>query len=369
MRAFISNRWVGLLLLVISLGMTPAANSGAHPLDTWHLRSSLPGGQLGFTSVIWDDGLFVAVGGTNLTTSTNGVDWAQHNPALNGSMRKLAAGNGTYVAVGLYGLIASSPDGTNWTERSAATNSFHFTDVTYGNGLFVAVGEAGRILTSLDGTAWGQQNSGVPFRLDKVTCGRGIFVVSYTSGTNLLSADGTNWALRATGMPRNLYTMTYGGGQFLAIDTDRYPWLSPDGTNWVRHGRIAGIRPPEARWGNGQFVVLANPAVEYSSSGDVWRAGATNLVASGVAFANGSFVLAAGTRLYQSDPVVWLETRFPTGYALSGPPGSYTIEAATEIFGASWQAVTNLTLSTSPMLWHREETNGPSFFYRARFEH
>ena len=50
------------------------------------------------------------------------------------SLRGLAYGNGTFVAVG-YSDTLTSPDGITWTPRPLAALS-----VTYGNGIFAGVG-------------------------------------------------------------------------------------------------------------------------------------------------------------------------------------------------------------------------------------
>jgi hypothetical protein len=51
------------------------------------------------------------------------------------------------VAVGILGTILTSPDGVTWTERTSGT-SRNLNSVTYGNGTFMAVGEYGTIVTS-----------------------------------------------------------------------------------------------------------------------------------------------------------------------------------------------------------------------------
>jgi hypothetical protein len=45
------------------------------------------------------------------------------------------------------GTILTSPDGVSWTARTSGTSNSLY-GVTYGNGTFVAVGEYGTILTS-----------------------------------------------------------------------------------------------------------------------------------------------------------------------------------------------------------------------------
>lgn len=355
-------------ILVALFGTLLACRVAAHPLDQWHQRFPVTSGTAGFSDVTWGNDLFVAVGGGLIATSLNGSDWFPHNTGMTGFLRAAAYGNGRFVAVGLNGVIASSPDGTNWTEHISGTNSnHHLFDLVYGGGLFLAAGQSGRILTSHNGVDWSEQQSGTPYNLFDVAYGSGIFLAPLSSGTNLLSTDGTNWIRQPSGTSNNLYTLTYGGGRFLAVDTRLRVWVSPDATHWTEHGSITGIRPPTAGWGNGHFVILANPTIEYSSGGKFWIRSATNLTASGIAFANGTFVLVAGGRLYQSEPVVHLEIVEPATLNLAGPLGLYTIEATDQLAPLTpWHSLTNILVTNSPVRWFDPEAgNAPTRLYRA----
>jgi len=65
----------------------------------------------------------------------------------------VAYGKGAFIAVGLGGIISSSPDGTNWTARTSGTTN-DLQTVTFGNGLFVAMGANGSARTSTNGINW-----------------------------------------------------------------------------------------------------------------------------------------------------------------------------------------------------------------------
>jgi hypothetical protein len=355
-------------LMLALFAMLLADGIYAHPLDRWSQRFAVTNSLAGFADVAWGDERFVAVGAELVATSTNGSDWFLQDSGLTGFLRTVAHGNGRFVTAGLNGVVASSPDGTNWTEHIPGTNSnHHLFDLTYGNGLFVAVGQAGRILISSNGADWSQQQSGTPFNLFDVAYGAGIFLVSLSPGTNLLSIDGINWVRHPSGTSNNLYTIGFGGSHFLAVDTRHHVWMSSDGTNWTARGSITGIRPPTLGWGNGHFVILANSTLEYSGGAGPWMVSATNLTASGIAFANGTFVLVAGGRLYQSDPVVHLQIAGPATFDLAGPRGFYTIEAADDSSAPPlWQSLTNVLVTNSPTRWSDvQASNAPVRFYRA----
>ncbi len=96
---------------------------------------------------------FVVVGdlGT-VMTSTDGLNWYQHDSGTDRNLYSIAYGAGTFVAVGMWGCRLTSSSGIDWTNRSdKQQNSIY--DVVYGNGLFVAVGESGILKTSSDNAA------------------------------------------------------------------------------------------------------------------------------------------------------------------------------------------------------------------------
>ena len=69
-----------------------------------------------------------------------------------------AAAGGLWVAAGASGMLATSPDGINWTQ---GTSSFGTTILTIAhNGVqWVAAGDSGLLATSPDGINWTQGTS------------------------------------------------------------------------------------------------------------------------------------------------------------------------------------------------------------------
>jgi len=75
------------------------------------------------------------------------MGWYKRDSEIEAELDDITYGNGTFVAVGDWGTILTSPDGVKWTKRTSGTKS-DLHGVTYGNGIFVAVGGVGTILTS-----------------------------------------------------------------------------------------------------------------------------------------------------------------------------------------------------------------------------
>jgi hypothetical protein len=74
----------------------------ADPLDTWTLSNPLPT-SLPPWAIVYAIGQFVAVGGTNILTSIDGVKWIQRQSAnlfCPNNEVGIAYGHGQYVAIG-----------------------------------------------------------------------------------------------------------------------------------------------------------------------------------------------------------------------------------------------------------------------------
>jgi len=157
--------------------------------------------------VAWNGTVFVAAGGNGLRvrSTDNGATWTNPAGSQAKHYRAVAFGAGQVVAVGHtydksgpnntdVGVIASTADGLQWTERRAAGETFG--SIAYGNGIFVASTDGATVATSVDGITWTDQAVGAG--------GGGIcftgseFVLWRNSGT-YRSSNGTVWAQVTTG--------------------------------------------------------------------------------------------------------------------------------------------------------------------------
>lgn len=125
----------------------------------------------------------------------------------------------------------TSPNGINWTTRTAATDIFWqsvaFRPASSGvDPLFVAVARTGsgnRVMTSTNGITWTIRAS-PDNSWTGVTYGNGMFVAvgSITPGgvglTGVMtSTDGTNWAVGSTPADNTWNSVTFGNGRFVAV--------------------------------------------------------------------------------------------------------------------------------------------------------
>jgi hypothetical protein len=136
------------------------AQSDNPVLGNWISKTSAS--TLAWTDIAYNDNKWVIVG-RNSTTSQistdNGNTWTNGITAFVGS-KAITFGNGLWVAIRNGGFfttnetVMTSPDGINWTIRTAIGATWN--DVHYANGLFVAVGNS-VIMTSSDGITWTQR--------------------------------------------------------------------------------------------------------------------------------------------------------------------------------------------------------------------
>src|SRR6266403_1706633 len=91
--------------------------------------------------------------------------WHWRNPLPQGnSLQNVVFVNGNWVALGEFGTILSSTDGTNWLRRESGIVDT-LQDCAYGAGRYVIVGDFGAVLTSVDGITWNSQFPGTFYSL------------------------------------------------------------------------------------------------------------------------------------------------------------------------------------------------------------
>ena len=124
----------------------------------------------------------------------------------------------TFVGVGDYGKISKTTNaGSSWDNMTtglspytAPSGSLSLRGVAFGNSTFVAVGQSGTILTSTDGETWTSRTSGTSNYLYDIAFGNSTFVAVGQSGTILTSTNGTSWTTRTSGTTNALYGVSFG---------------------------------------------------------------------------------------------------------------------------------------------------------------
>jgi len=153
--------WSSPLMLFVASANTGTGNrimTSPNGVD-WTSRTS--SGDYSWVGMIWSSiaGRFVgvAISSTNATTSTNGVNWTNHSTGSATSFNALcdAASLGFIIAVG--GGVATSPNGSTWTDRFVPGDGTQWNSVAWSPTLAIAVAVGSgprKIAYSTDGINW-----------------------------------------------------------------------------------------------------------------------------------------------------------------------------------------------------------------------
>ena len=233
---------------------------------TW--TNEIIGGMTDFRRIAYGNGVFVAVGQSRYRIRTaDGINWT--NPfSGSGALMGVAFGNGVFVAVGSTGAIVRSTDnGISWTDHDIGGDSLW--RVAYGNGVFVAAGENGRRIQSTDyGITWFNDITEGTNTFYGIAFGNGIFVAVDSGGGRIRSIDyGATWTDQSFGSITH-YGLAYGKGLFIAVgDGSRIARSTDDGLTWTEQ-----TLPGAANWlrgiayGNGMFIAVGDNGSKYISS-------------------------------------------------------------------------------------------------------
>lgn len=154
-------------------------------------------------SIATDGNLEVLVGGVGTALySTNGTSWQMGTGQWTGgdiTYNDVTWANGTWVCVG-YGRLIASTNGISW-QKIFIDTSWFLTSVVFAKNQFVAVGLSGLVVTSPDGFVWTKQPAPTTNDLSHVTFFNGAYLATVQSklpNTNslpgvLISTNGTDW--------------------------------------------------------------------------------------------------------------------------------------------------------------------------------
>jgi len=153
-KAIVWSSELSLFLILEANGKIALSSNGT----TWTLAATLPTSEA-WQTLCWspDRSLFVAVAGSRIGTSPDGLNWTiRTGVAGNWSSICWANGLGLFVAVSNGGTpaVMTSPDGVTWTGRTGITAPWFGLCWAQEQGLCVAVNANGHVMTSLDGINW-----------------------------------------------------------------------------------------------------------------------------------------------------------------------------------------------------------------------
>jgi hypothetical protein len=368
----------------------------------WNFRGRKVAGAP--VSIAFGNGVFVAVDGTSIITSTNGADWVLVNDSdvhgAGAAAARVRFVNDRFFVFGSEDGGLTSTDGAEWMRFIARADASGFarppvTDITFGNGAFYGVASQ-NTLSSANGVDWGVYGGGGPFSI--ITYGGGKFLAD--GGTIpwgiQYSADLQTWIPTTAGSsdPRR-NEIIYQNGSFITTLFANFPpqngqhvpggnavLFSQDGVNWSLAFKFPeeSVLPRKVAVGGPYYVAAAGPAVYYTTN-LVGASGpsATNWVAAplaisapetqsaDVAFGNNVFVAVSRDKIFKSNPISGVAplrvVQQPASYTanVSGSASFVTLAQGTDPIIYQWRfngtnivgatnstlVLTNLTLSAA----------------------
>jgi hypothetical protein len=201
-------------------------------------------------------------------TSPDGIAWTDHG-VMSQWLGALAWGKSMWVAVGGYGLRATSTDGVTYVDATD-TGTAAYREIAFGDlagGTWMAMGDGGRLSTTTDGTTYAELPA---ITLSGATWGNGVFVGVVGANLESTSDGGSTWTVVGTA-PGSLDSVTYANGQFVAVGSGN-AMTSPDGTSWTPHTepKLGG----SVTYGNGVYATCGGGSCStccwYSEDGAIW---------------------------------------------------------------------------------------------------
>ena len=252
---------------------------------------------------------FIAVGNNGvLLTSTNGSNWTQRVFATDNNFRALAYGKGRYVAGGNDGVVAFSDDGLHWNLRDTLGGR-DMQGVVYAQGRFTAA--AGNdIFVSQNGEIWGRQAGGAADLLNIVYLGDRYIAVGDV-GTVVTSSNGLSWTWRTVTNRIRLQGIAYGKGLYVITGMGGTILTSADAVNWTTQSSPTNVYLQTATYGNGRFVAAGTRGVIVTSdNGTNWSVQQTPagwIEFEHITFGAGHFVVVGedGTLVSSTNGVNW----------------------------------------------------------------
>ena len=274
---------------------------GAQPFgQVWTYHAM--GGSFSFRDVSYGQNLFVAVGlGGVIKTSPDGVTWTSRTASVAANFNDVAYANGTFVAVGgtVVGVtepVTLSADGVTWTNPTTPFTGT-MNGVSFGNDIWVAVGSQVSAVSTDNGDTWTKYTGISALALAQgLSYGNGVFFAAGI-GSVITSPDGVTWTDRQISGAGVFLDVAFGNQLFVALDGAGRIYTSTDSVNWTQRRQNDGDTWRSLVYGNGMFVAFADTAggdgAMYSIDGVTWTkmTGVPNYAWYGSTFGDGKFVV------------------------------------------------------------------------------
>ncbi len=248
---------------------------------SWTMASldGLP--PMGFDSVIWTQGRFLAYGGWKVISSTDGISWVLESSATGVAVHEILATPQGYLGVGGAKFL-ESPDGLNWNASDVFPEPRGIYDLIQFQGKLIIVGADGAITVSADqglrwesSTIWEIDLNGSSASISDLCWGDDVLIATVVRAV-FRSLNGIDWQ-EVTVVPSSVFSTRRIDDAFWLVGNDRFIAYSIDGATWTPRSHEYGA----VYWdiaSNGETMVAVgntwNPihtVVATSTDGYAWN--------------------------------------------------------------------------------------------------
>ncbi|MEX0322759.1 MAG: hypothetical protein AB3N63_11405 [Puniceicoccaceae bacterium] len=249
---------------------------------------TFPSGSQNLESMASNNTLAVVVGNDGIImTSENGTDWTDRSvtipnmdSTLDDDILVVRWVNGMFVAGGKQGLLLSSPDGITWTHYPNDRDDW-FYNVLYKDGSYILPARQGRILTTTNFTDFTEIDVGTNQTWQDIFLFGDRIVAAGREGNVAYSDNITNWTTTSNGTRQFLRHIAYGADVFVVTDSGGGILKSNDSEAWNLVFEEPNTWPMYGlRWDGSQFVAMSGEGrLHTSMDGETWTAAAEAAIA------------------------------------------------------------------------------------------
>ncbi|GEM_PF-1407717 len=221
-----------------------------------------------------------------ILASDNGTTWTTQliNVPINSSgleddFLSINYANGTFIAGGKQGLLATSSDGLAWTVRTTPFASWLF-GVAYLNGSYYFPGRQGIIHKTANFTVWNDVQTESNQTMQDIFVAGSRMLTAGRDGIAAYSDDGATWPITTSGTREFFLQVEYGNGVYVAAEANAGIWWSVDSESWgLAYQDQDGDYLEGLVWDGSQFVGMsASGSLLTSANGEDWTESASAVV-------------------------------------------------------------------------------------------
>ncbi|MCB1615096.1 MAG: hypothetical protein KDI30_03685 [Pseudomonadales bacterium] len=263
--------------LYVAVGNGDVVATSGDGGTSWALSSNTSGlVNTFYNDVTWTGSQFVAVGGGGasvreaIATSPDGINWTSRSAGGWNYMEEVIWSGSQFLAIGPFSSpVRSSADAITWQNESFSASGYP-QSIAWSGSQFALGDAAGGIATSSSGTSWTARytmTNGSSDAINGMAWGNGRFVGVGNNGAAVVSVDGVSWVETDTGVAQTLYDIAWNGSTFMAVGSGGVIRSSPDGVAWSAQTSPTTSTLKGITWDGSRFLVVGSSGIFLVSSG------------------------------------------------------------------------------------------------------